>query len=427
MTRLSQMVEWRPRCAGARASCCVYTQWSGRVLLALAAVLGASSASAQEHEEHWHAAEQWDTVFADTANLAAWSLSALPRAVLGGVDEVGGQTLWGVRGGHLLQAGGFVILNGNSQELLFFDADGGLVKRLGRRGQGPGEFMLPTRMDRLPGDTLVVWDEGQRRVTLIGPDGSVVSVFSPSNSLLGPEFVTAAWDGLLLFIDRRQLLSGAAGESTGTIVGKELLLTREGAVVDSLGVHPWRRGIVMKFPNGSAGIRAMDFDQPTLYGGSAAGVWIGMARSHEVEWVARGGTHVRLVRWPGSRAPVTGADRQALLEARLARARSPGQEASIRRDHAARPVADFLPVYGQMVVDALGRVWIGPYEVPGRSTEGRWLVLTPSGEAVAALAVPSGLRILDVREGRALVLIMDDFGVERVEVRDVVDRASDAR
>jgi hypothetical protein len=51
----------------------------------------------------------------------------------------------------------------------FSPADGGLVENIGRRGEGPGEFMAATLL--LPaGDSVLVFDKQIQRMTVIGPD-----------------------------------------------------------------------------------------------------------------------------------------------------------------------------------------------------------------------------------------------------------------
>ena len=53
-----------------------------------------------------------------------------------------------------------------------FSRDGEFLRAIGRRGEGPGEFVDPVELGVLAGDTLVVWDWGSGRVVLFGPDGS---------------------------------------------------------------------------------------------------------------------------------------------------------------------------------------------------------------------------------------------------------------
>ena len=50
-----------------------------------------------------------------------------------------------------------------------FDRSGKFVDRVGRRGEGPGEFLGPTALVSI-GDSILVFDPRQQRVTVVGPD-----------------------------------------------------------------------------------------------------------------------------------------------------------------------------------------------------------------------------------------------------------------
>lgn len=53
-----------------------------------------------------------------------------------------------------------------------YDAHGRFIRQLGRRGDGPGEFQVPTVWDTLPGDSLVVTDLWGQRTTILAADGT---------------------------------------------------------------------------------------------------------------------------------------------------------------------------------------------------------------------------------------------------------------
>jgi len=53
-----------------------------------------------------------------------------------------------------------------------FERDGRLVATFGRKGQGPGEYFDISDLVVLPRDSLVVLDRMQRRISILGPDGT---------------------------------------------------------------------------------------------------------------------------------------------------------------------------------------------------------------------------------------------------------------
>jgi hypothetical protein len=102
-----------------------------------------------------------------------WTVNATPVTAIGLVDGPADQELAGVSGARRLRDGRVVIANGKPLELRIYDAHGTLLRRIGRTGDGPGEFR--GRLDLLPvgGDSLLVYDQGSQRVSLFGLDGKL--------------------------------------------------------------------------------------------------------------------------------------------------------------------------------------------------------------------------------------------------------------
>ena len=61
------------------------------------------------------------------------------------------------------------VLDGQDQAVRVFDAGGKFVRKLGRKGQGPGELWDAEAMALLPDGRVVVRDPGNTRVQLFGP------------------------------------------------------------------------------------------------------------------------------------------------------------------------------------------------------------------------------------------------------------------
>jgi len=70
-----------------------------------------------------------------------------------------------------LSSGATVVLDEGLNELRWFDAAGRRVRSVGRSGEGPGEFVHPSTLLRLPADSLLVFDEAHPRVTLYDSAG----------------------------------------------------------------------------------------------------------------------------------------------------------------------------------------------------------------------------------------------------------------
>ena len=81
-------------------------------------------------------------------------------------------TLFQVEDLDRMEDGRIVVVNRSSRQLLMFSRDGEFLRAIGRRGEGPGEFVDPIELAVIAGDSIVVWDWGSGRLVLFGSDGS---------------------------------------------------------------------------------------------------------------------------------------------------------------------------------------------------------------------------------------------------------------
>ena len=110
-----------------------------------------------------------------------WTVGSEPEFVIGeysGLAEAAGDSshlLWGVMGVAPLSDGRVVVVSGLNRIVLVFERSGALSSAFGREGEGPGEFAVgPEHLQVLPGDTIVVWDAGFRRVNYFDPSGTLL-------------------------------------------------------------------------------------------------------------------------------------------------------------------------------------------------------------------------------------------------------------
>ena len=102
-----------------------------------------------------HAAEWGDS--------ALWSVDPEPEFVIGGTAVIESpddpsHLIWQVQGVARLSNGNILVHSGGEEAVFLFEPSGALVSMIGRKGQGPGEFVRPQHIQVLPGDTIVVWD-----------------------------------------------------------------------------------------------------------------------------------------------------------------------------------------------------------------------------------------------------------------------------
>jgi hypothetical protein len=66
--------------------------------------------------------------------------------------------------------GNIYVLDSRAPKLIKFGSDGAIVFSIGRKGQGPGEFMVPQTMELGKQDSLLVYDVGNRRLSYFSAD-----------------------------------------------------------------------------------------------------------------------------------------------------------------------------------------------------------------------------------------------------------------
>ena len=92
---------------------------------------------------------------ADTPSLRLGAFESPPEQVFGQVRDV-----------VITSDGSLIVLDFLSKDIRLFDSDGVLLVRTGRAGRGPGEFDWPQSLELLTPDSLLVFDVGNRRLSV---------------------------------------------------------------------------------------------------------------------------------------------------------------------------------------------------------------------------------------------------------------------
>lgn len=97
-----------------------------------------------------------------------------PDLVIASEEDVP-QSFADVRGVVVDQEGRIYVLEASVPEVRVFDRAGGFIRRIGRRGRGPGEFVYANGLAFTPAGDLLVYDPRADRVTVFDTAGGLVA------------------------------------------------------------------------------------------------------------------------------------------------------------------------------------------------------------------------------------------------------------
>lgn len=314
-----------------------------------------------------------------------------------------------VRTPFLTDEGELVVPTAGSGKIRVFGPGGELRRTLGGSGQGPGEFVwLDGAWAR--GDTIEAWDWKQRRLTRFLPDGSV--------EVVRFESVSSAQRALPGHLPDGWIATGIAAAGMGR--RDRMLFHRfdtAGAHVDTVaGVLGMRRmkTDVIGGPDPLSPRAAFDLSDGRLY--------VGETTTPELRVVSADGDSVRTLTWEPGPAPDPERAYRTVVDSAVARAAAGDRERE-RKILQSFPVSDDVPVFWSVLVDEAGFVWIQRYAPAlhsvhsggrpgpaGAGAGGEWIVLSPEGERVSTVRMPSGLHPTQITEDRVV-------GVQRTELR----------
>jgi len=79
-----------------------------------------------------------------------------------------------IRSFRVDNSGNIYVLDSRAPKLIKFDSRGNVLFSIGRKGQGPGEFMVPTMMELGKQNSILVYDLGNRRLSYFSADSGAL-------------------------------------------------------------------------------------------------------------------------------------------------------------------------------------------------------------------------------------------------------------
>jgi hypothetical protein len=324
--------------------------------------------------------------------------------------------LLGVRGLDVDSRGNIYVAD-QSDQLVVFSPAGAVLRKLGRNGQGPGEFDGLSSVHLLPGDSIQAFDMGLVRLTVFPPgsDRAAYSVSVGTNNLLFPYWVRPTASGRSVFAAYRAASSPGDGrEQHGHRQEVLRLLNADGSVLrDSVVVLAEAEAL---FLHGEVeGVTTNPFGrQPVFAVGKGDRLYAAWNGELAIGVYSAAGSRLRTIH-PAITAharPITAHDRDSVIAA-MGRA---VPAAAVRRAFAAVG-SDSWPLFREMVVDDADRIWLGLLGPHGEPVH--WTAFDQAGAPVATMDLPENVSLRVVRGLRAYGVEMDQDEVARVVVYDL--------
>ena len=284
--------------------------------------------------------------------------------------------LYHVAGAVFLPDSSLVIADKGSSQVILLDRRGSVRERLGREGEGPGEYVDIDWIGVDAGGNLSVYDRGLGRFTFLDALGRVTGVqrFDMTHAI-APLVHLAGGEFLAVLETRPFRPLGLQRGPLFLVIGDQ-----SGVVVDTLGRWAGKERHVT--PDR---MLRVGFAATALYAGR--GTHSVLATTDSLDVTLYEGTEP-LTRIRGGHSPreVTSREKEAWTELALdmyPEAVRPAQREVLEQSK----VRDTYPAFGALKVDADGVIWIGGYATL-EDVERRWTVLRSDGTPLGMLNLP---------------------------------------
>ncbi|MDP2858797.1 MAG: hypothetical protein Q8P50_12580 [Bacillota bacterium] len=318
------------------------------------------------------------------------------------------EELFTVRDATVLSDGSIIMSDSRGGAVWRLRPGAGKPELVGRRGQGPGEFIYPSSVWGLDGGGFEVWDAGQGRITTFDSSGAVAATWPVEASLSGfTEFCSPVKPGTWL-VGIRSLPPPA----TLGLMGRDTVTLRimSGAGFASshvirlpyylLAGHPGRGGV-------ASGV--VKFSSVPQWVTTDTSVLISQLAGAEIIEYALDGTELRSVSWrtPARRVQQDDISRQESIW--LAQAPEE-RRTQVRNALPSVIYPEEFPVLSSIHRDPAGWLWAVGYHTSWEASS-RWWVFDETMDPVGSFLGPPLDEVFEVGQDYVLGVRTDDLGV----------------
>jgi hypothetical protein len=357
-----------------------------------------------------------DTAVSETEGGVAWSISDAPALHVGRGDGVA----FGWISAATVLTDGTVVAADNLEKVLhIFGSDGTHIRKVGGRGEGPGEFEATSQLIRSGGDTLIVSDQLSHRVSFFDSSGEYIRLVRPKTEHSSDLAVLGAIAGDLL-IQALYARGRKEGLSRDTMI--IALMDRRTGAVTPLSRVPGGE-YVATITADRLRMRRAPFARSTLAAATSDRYAIGYADNDSI--VVFDSNHALLHQIPrGERsiARVRKADVRRYYDA----TRPPGSDVDAYLRRAGNPdvAPASMPAFDKLIFDRSGNLWVRRYRPPWHPGAEIWDVYDMNGRAIGDVPVlMKGGEIVEIGDNYIVAVLTDSMDTETLAVYGLVRRS----
>jgi hypothetical protein len=350
-----------------------------------------------------------------------WHVSKAPLVDIGVLEGAPEYQLFQVRSALRLADGRIVVAN--ASELRFFDADGTYLRTAGQQGSGPGEFEGVGLLKHYPGDSLLAYDFQLTRASVFdnnGEFGRSYRVIPPTEGGFG--FAVDVFADGTLIIKSPQLFQGGFSEGLQRRDEDHYTIATTGGFLDSVGTFPGPEQFIETARDGDnfmVSVTQPPFGRTTVLAAHGRQFCVGWSDVYEIQCHGADGTLERIIRRDLPNASVTSSALERYREQELADQEDDNARRDAQRRFSEMPVAETMPAYDDLQIDAAGHVWIRAYAWDDEA-ERRWAVFDPAGRLLGDVLLPPNFGVTQIGTDFVLGVWRDDLEVEHVRLYELI-------
>ncbi len=345
-------------------------------------------------------------------NTPQMVLDSAPR-VLGADPDSGAIQLFRIGNVDEIRGGRFLVANRGVPELLLFADDGSLAARVGRRGQGPGEFVDLSLVRSIRGDTIIILDGATRRLSTFRDDGALIETHPVAMGFINnavPLPVEVLWDGSVIVLGIRGAFNP---NSDGSMLIRDttsiLRVSRAWDSVDTVLVLPGDENLRMQASSQGFYAAPRIFGKRLLVAARDSIIYVSNGDAAEIRSYALDGRYIQSLRLSIPSIPVDQDDPERFLR------EQPSRRTIYQRFLGATEYPAVFPPFSTLLTDDDGRLWVERYERPEENVH-EWMVFNPAGAPLFRVSVPASFVLSSVRGNHLAGISRDSLGVESARI-----------